>query len=61
MFPEDSDMRCHALAAEAVARRVWARTIGEALQTMVEDRQTDLALEQIEEDAARDADVWWDD
>jgi hypothetical protein len=45
----------------AVARRVWARTIGEALQTMVEDRQTDLALEQIEEDAARDADVWWND
>ncbi len=44
-----------------VARRVWAPTIGEALQTMVEDRQTDLAFEQIEQDAARDADVWWND
>jgi len=32
----------------AVARRLWARTIDEALQTMVEDRRTDMALEQIE-------------
>jgi hypothetical protein len=42
----------------AVARRVWAPTIGQALQTMVEDRQTDLTLEQIEQAAAED-DLWW--
>jgi hypothetical protein len=42
----------------AVARRVWAPTIGQALQTMVEDRQTDLTLEQIEQ-AAADDDLWW--
>jgi hypothetical protein len=42
----------------AVARRVWAPTIGQALQTMVEDRQTDLTLEQIEQAAAAD-DLWW--
>ena len=35
----------------AVARRVWAPTIGQALQTMVEDRRTDLTLEQIETSA----------
>jgi len=45
----------------AVARRVWAPTIGEALQTMVEDRRTDLTLEQIEQAAAEDEDVWWND
>lgn len=43
----------------AVARRVWAPTIGEALQTMVEDRRTDLTLEQIEQAAADDEDLWW--
>jgi len=43
----------------AVARRVWAPTIGEALQSMVEDRRTDIALEQIEQAAAEDGDVWW--
>ena len=32
----------------AVARRVWAPTIGEALQTMVDDRRTDFVLEEIE-------------
>jgi hypothetical protein len=42
----------------AVARRVWAPTIGQALQTMVEDRQTDLTLELIEQQAAED-DLWW--
>ncbi len=36
----------------AVARRLWAPTIGEALQRMVEDRQTDVTLEQIEQSAA---------
>ena len=45
----------------AVARRVWAPTIGEALQLMVEDRRTDVALEQIEHDADEDGDVWWSD
>jgi hypothetical protein len=43
----------------AVARRVWAPTIGQALQTMVEDRRTDMTLEQIEQ--AADEDVWWTD
>ena len=42
----------------AVARRVWAPTIGQALQTMVEDRQTDLTLELIEQQATED-DLWW--
>lgn len=42
----------------AVARRVWAPTIEIALQAMVEDRQTDATLEQIERDAA---DAWWED
>jgi hypothetical protein len=35
----------------AVARRVWAPSIGEALQAMVNDRRTDFALERIEQDA----------
>jgi hypothetical protein len=42
-----------------VARRVWAPTIGQALQTMVEDRRTDLTLEQIEQAAAEQDDLWW--
>jgi hypothetical protein len=37
-----------------VARRAWAPTIAEALQMMVEDRRTDLALEQIEQASAED-------
>lgn len=44
-----------------VARRVWAQTIGEALQLMVEDRRTDLALEQIEQEAAQDGESWGDE
>jgi hypothetical protein len=44
-----------------VARRVWAPTIGGALQTMVEDRQTDITLEQIEQAATKDDDVWGSD
>jgi hypothetical protein len=44
-----------------VARRVWAATIDEALQAMVEDRQTDLSLEQIEQSVAEEEDVWWND
>jgi hypothetical protein len=45
----------------AVARRVWAPTIDQALQTMVEDRRTDITLEQIEQAAADEDDVWWND
>jgi hypothetical protein len=45
----------------AVARRVWAPTIGEALQAMVDDRQTDATLEQIEQAAADADDVGWND
>jgi hypothetical protein len=44
----------------AVVRRVWAPTIGEALQTMVDDRQTDVTLEQIEQSVGGE-DVWWND
>jgi hypothetical protein len=44
----------------AVARRVWAPTISDALQYMVEDRRTDLTLEQIEQ-AATDEDAEWGD
>ena len=43
----------------AVARRMWAPTIGQALQTMVEDRRTDLTLEQIERAAADEEGLWW--
>jgi hypothetical protein len=43
----------------AVARRVWAPSIGEALQSMVEGRRTDIALEQIERAAAEDDELWW--
>jgi hypothetical protein len=47
----------------AVARRVWAPTIGQALQSMVEDRRTDIALEEIERaaDGDGDGDAWWND
>ena len=45
----------------AVARRVWAPTIDQALQTMVDDRRTDITFEQIEQAAAEDDDVWWND
>jgi hypothetical protein len=45
----------------AVARRVWAPTINEALQMMVEDRRTDLAFEQIEQAVNEDDDVNWND
>jgi hypothetical protein len=45
----------------AVARRAWAPTIAEALQLMVQDRRTDLALEQIEQAAAEAGETWWND
>jgi hypothetical protein len=41
----------------AVSRRAWASTIPEALQAMVEDRRTDLTLEQIEKSAGGE-DIW---
>jgi hypothetical protein len=45
----------------AVARRAWAPTIERALQVMIDDRRTDLALEQIEQAAERDDDLLWPD
>jgi hypothetical protein len=45
----------------AVARRVWAPSIAEALQVMVDDRRTDLSLEQIEQEAAEREDLDWED
>jgi hypothetical protein len=44
----------------AVMRRVWAPTIGEALDAMVADRRTDETLEQIEHGAAADGALWPD-
>jgi hypothetical protein len=45
----------------AVVRRVWAPSIGEALQAMVEDRRTDFALEEIERAGREEEDTWWSD
>ncbi len=45
----------------AVARRVWAPTIGEALQAMVDDRRTDVTFEQIEQAVAETDDLQWND
>ncbi len=45
----------------AVARRVWASTIGEALGAMVEDRRTDATLEQIERAGADEGGIQWND
>lgn len=44
----------------AVMRRVWAPTIGEALDAMVADRRTDQTLEQIEQGAVADGALWPD-
>jgi hypothetical protein len=44
-----------------VTRRVWAATIAEALQAMVDDRRTDITLEQIEQAAAESGGEWWSD
>jgi hypothetical protein len=49
------------LGRVAVARRVWAPSIEKALQAMVEDRQTDLTLEQIEQAVEGDGDMRWED
>src|SRR5277367_2791729 len=45
----------------AVARRVWAPSISEALQSMVEDRRTDIALEEIERSVGEEEDAWWEE
>lgn len=44
----------------AVMRRVWADSIGEALEAMVADRRTDETLEQIELRATADGARWPD-
>ena len=44
----------------AVMRRVWADTVGEALEAMVIDRRTDETLEQIELRASADGALWPD-
>ena len=44
----------------AVSRRVWAQTVGEALDAMVGDRRTDETLEQIELRASADGALWPD-
>jgi hypothetical protein len=44
----------------AVMRRVWAASIAEALEVMVADRRTDLALEQIELRATLEGADWPD-
>jgi hypothetical protein len=44
----------------AVMRRVWAGSIAEALEAMVADRRTDLALEQIELRATLEGADWPD-
>jgi hypothetical protein len=44
----------------AVVRRVWAPTIGDALEAMVADRRTDETLEQIERGAVADGAPWPD-
>jgi hypothetical protein len=44
----------------AVMRRVWADTVGAALDAMVADRRTDETLEQIEQGAVADGALWPD-
>jgi len=47
-------------ARPVIMRRVWARTVGEALEAMVADRRTDETLEQIERGAVADGALWPD-
>jgi hypothetical protein len=44
----------------AVVRRVWAATVGEALEAMVADRLTDETLQRIEQGALAEGAVWPD-
>jgi hypothetical protein len=53
-FEEDSER-------VAVARRVWSPTIGQALQAMVDDRRTEVTLEEIEQSLTEGEDAWWND
>jgi hypothetical protein len=41
-------------ARKVVARRLWARSVADALEAMIADRRLDLELEQIEHQADRD-------
>jgi hypothetical protein len=42
----------------AVVRRIWAPSIGAALEAMVDARRTDAALEEIERAATAEGDPW---
>ena len=55
-----AELSAHPTGRPAVMRRVWAPTIAEALQAMVADRQTDEALEQIEQLAIAEGALWPD-
>jgi hypothetical protein len=44
----------------AIMRRVWAESVGDALEAMVSDRRTDETLEQIELRASADGALWPD-
>ncbi len=50
----------HGGGQPAVMRRVWAPSVGEALEAMVADRRTDEALEAIELRATADGAAWPD-
>jgi hypothetical protein len=50
----------HDDSGEPIVRRVWAPTIGQALEAMVADRHTDETLAQIEQGALADGAVWPD-
>jgi hypothetical protein len=43
---------------EPIVRRLWAPTIAEGLEAMIEDRRADELLEQIEWPASTDDDPW---
>lgn len=47
-------------SGEPIVRRVWAPTVGQALEAMVADRHTDETLAQIEQGALADGAVWPD-
>jgi hypothetical protein len=53
-FEEDSER-------VAAVRRVWSPTVGEALQVMVDDRRSEITLEQIEQAVGEEEDLWWND
>jgi hypothetical protein len=53
-FEEDSER-------VAAVRRVRSPTVGEALQVMVDDRRSEITLEQIEQAVGEEEDLWWND